>query len=825
MHRVTRTYADPLACPACGAAIEAPTRCPGCGLSLAGPVAAELFRTLQHADQLLARLRAEPTPMTPVAAPVAPAPAAPAPPQGAPVFTEAAPRRNWTVPLILLTLGGLCLAVGGLLFIAVAWYILGPSGRTAVLVLMTVGAGVATGLVARRGLALAAETLAAVTAAFLTADLLGARLAGWVDVAWPSWLVVTGTVVALACSAGLLALRGTGLRLTLLQCVGAGAADLAALSALSLDSPAATGTVMAVAGLGAALALRRADQPIVRWNACAVALLGWLEVALVGLGRTLDSLPTHDADAIVPLVVAGLLAAPLASPSRLVPAAPYALRVVGGVVAGWLFVLAASAWFVDSLEEAVVVAAVVAVGAAALALLLPPRASLAGVFRWLATTAAGGTALVALAWLVALGWAVLRAVEEGLRGTGDWLLDYERWLVDHPAPWTAAVAGAAVAAAVATWDLGRVRSAGPLTWLTAAVLAVGAAVLGHVTLAIAVVGVLGVAAVLQVLAVLTAGRRAPHWVAASVLAAAALAVATYDTAVLAVTALLVAAVAAVVLAAGSPLESRGAALALPPLVGLAAATTASVRGLSAEDGALAAIGTVLLVALSVGLLGWARRLGEEGHRLLYAATLATTLALTALGAGARENTAWASLALTGQAAAAAVLGIRHRSRLIGAAASALGLVALWLRLGDQDVTTPEAYTLPLAAVVLAFGGWAFWRDRSTRSWPMLGPGIGLAVVPPLVLALGDPVSLRALWLGAGCVALVAVGAACRWQAPLVISAAALALLVLAELAPYAVAWSWFSISVVGLGLLLAGVLWEHLASAGRRTWGHVADLR
>ena len=68
---------------------------------------------------------------------------------------------------------------------------------------------------------------------------------------------------------------------------------------------------------------------------------------------------------------------------------------------------------------------------------------------------------------------------------------------------------------------------------------------------------------------------------------------------------------------------------------------------------------------------------------------------------------------------------------------------------------------------------------------LLAPGLTLATVPSLLVALDDPTSLRALLLGLGCLVLVLAGVALRWSAPLVVGSVVGAVLVLRELAPYA----------------------------------------
>src|SRR4051794_38281991 len=62
---------DPRICPECRAALDTAATCTGCDLRLTGPLAGELWRTMQIADSLVERLRAQArTPVT-VGAPAA----------------------------------------------------------------------------------------------------------------------------------------------------------------------------------------------------------------------------------------------------------------------------------------------------------------------------------------------------------------------------------------------------------------------------------------------------------------------------------------------------------------------------------------------------------------------------------------------------------------------------------------------------------------------------------------------------------------------------------------------------------------------------------
>ena len=135
--------------------------------------------------------------------------------------------------------------------------------------------------------------------------------------------------------------------------------------------------------------------------------------------------------------------------------------------------------------------------------------------------------------------------------------------------------------------------------------------------------------------------------------------------------------------------------------------------------------------------------------------------------------------------------------------------ATWVRLADLGVTAPEAYTLPTALVLLALGIDRLRRDPAAATEVTLLPGLVLATLPSLLWALGDPVSLRALLLGAACLVLVLAAVHLRWSAPLLVGAVVGAILVLRELAPYvAQTPQWLAIGLAGAVLTVIGVTWE-----------------
>ncbi|HMU36783.1 MAG TPA: hypothetical protein PKA04_08145, partial [Marmoricola sp.] len=126
---------DPTLCPECRSILSGDARCPACGLQLQGPAAVELWQTMQRADQLIdqLRLQAAAAPV-PAATPARPTPTGTAPP---PPMRRPVKKPSASVPVILLTLGGLCVMVAAIVFVAVAWGSLGVGGRTAILGLVT----------------------------------------------------------------------------------------------------------------------------------------------------------------------------------------------------------------------------------------------------------------------------------------------------------------------------------------------------------------------------------------------------------------------------------------------------------------------------------------------------------------------------------------------------------------------------------------------------------------------------------------------------------------------------------------------------------------
>src|SRR6478736_5712503 len=209
---------DPTLCPDCRALLDPTATCTACGLEVTGPLAAELWQRMVAADTVVEQLRAlsgrsVPTPSTVTTDALTPAPPA-GPSIGLPSFprSETGPARtkllpSASVPVVLLSLGALCLLVAAAVFVAVAWSVLGLTGRTLVLLGVTGLLALAAVAVTRRSLRGAAETLWLIVFGMLSVDLLGAQSAGLAGLDALDWrgtgaligltLFVTGLLVGL----------------------------------------------------------------------------------------------------------------------------------------------------------------------------------------------------------------------------------------------------------------------------------------------------------------------------------------------------------------------------------------------------------------------------------------------------------------------------------------------------------------------------------------------------------------------------------------------------------------------------------------------------
>jgi hypothetical protein len=818
-------YADPEVCPCCRESLPyAATRCDHCHTVLTGTTAEGLFRTLALADRLVAQLTAS----TPVREPVVVGPGGPAHPPllspldpVQPVYPAAtwapSPRRGMSaasVPKILLGLGATCLLAAAVVFLVVAWSDLAMGTRTAILLTLTAAAAVTTGWMARRALPAGAESFGVLFLGFLTLDVFGADNAGWLgDLSGQGFTVLLGSVLLVAgLGTAYAAARAAVPALVGGQLVGVAGAVLVAAGCYALADYSTVMLVAAAVGTGAlAVAAGKLRLAVAAWCAGGVTFVWWFALVVDGTDR-IGPAPTltgvwSDVHAW-PMLVAAALAVATAA----LPRVPQDLRLVGPATGVTIAAYVAVAPALDEPETtlALVGLAVVAVGSA-VALLAR------GAWRWVCVVPTG-LAVVLLAALAAMRGAAALGT---LLGQGVWQLRADERLQvfdDLGGAWAVLLPACVLGAALAVLVFLRVAEvplrpgpdvAGTLTVLAAAV----APGLYAVPLWSALVPQ-GLAIVVLLAAARVRGQ--VPLAGAALLGAVALGTALAND-WLGAAALLVLVVVALTASLRGPRPARiaGDVLLAPAAAGL----TWSVLHLA--DGPVAVWWAVPVVVLA-GLAAVTRPVLE---RELSAALTACVAVAVALADPSGLDQTWLAVYLTLAGVLVMVSALVHPSRRhLGWLGLTLLTLAQWVRLQEIGVDQVEAYTLPLALVLLGLG-LVQMRRRDVSSRAALAAGLSLALGPSLLVALTDPVSLRALLLGLACLALVAAGVGLRWSAPLVAGATVGLVLVLREAAYAQVVPQWVVIGLVGTVLTVVGVTWERRLAELRAAAGYVRRLR
>ncbi len=854
---------DVTVCPDCRARLDPYGTCTDCGLALNGPLAGELWTTMQHADGLVERLRAlsRPVPAAPpvrhpvrhpvrqVSAPVGVPPLTPnLPPTLPPTPAHAAPRRRLpaaSVPVVLLSLGGLCLLVAAVVFVAVTWSLLGLTGRTLVLVGVTALLAVAAAVLTRKGLRVAAETFWVVVAGMLTLDLLGAQSAGLAGLDSLGWrgtgALVGGSLAGLGVAVGLWARSQAVGRLLGPQVIAlVGGLVVTATDVWAASDPAVAAAVaVPVLGVLAVGLLRRLD--VTAYGLLTLAGLAWLQLLGCGVLRLAEDVPASAWWAELrgwPLLVASLTAAAVVHLPR-VPALvrPFA---AGAALLPLTLLTVGPLGSTGATRFAITAALVVA--ALGLVAGTGPRA-----WAWgAAPLAALGGGLAGL-WVVVAPWPLLLPV--GSAGTVG--LDAVVTSAADGAPgWTLLVLAVAVVAAAA--GLVRLLPAAGRPEALPAVATLAAAVVPLAALAL-VLGVqppvwLGVLA--GVLATCVAGggawwardRVLPGLVGAAgtaYLAALTVVLATVDDLLLGAVATLF---GLLVAGAAARRERAGAEATTVVLieVGAALGGTALVAWLTLA-GVEPGVRAVALAAYA-GLLAL---LAAPLHRLpaprLAQEAAAAVLALVALADATDGDLAGRgvlALSLLVLAASAALTAVLNRDRvLIGWLAVALTGASTLARLDLRD-TQPELWVLPLAALLVGVAVARGSRQaRPTGERSTLGSGLAVAAVAVAAIALDRTPT----WVSAGSALLVALPAAALFvrvehRSPVTVTqpgtrdhgaGEALATVVLAVLAGATAGWAVAGVTDLGATTFVAalaayaGLVGALAAPATRRTTSRV----
>lgn len=791
----------------------------------------ELARLDAHRAQLLARrdwllrvLRA-------------PAPAAPAPSR-----PEATPRSAQNV---LLTLGGVLLTVAAVAFTLVSWGAMGIGGRAAVLGAVTSAALLAPVALLRKGLRSTAESVAALGLVLTLLDAYALH-----RVALPETGALSYTATAAAVLAAVWA--GYGAALTRLR-IPLPAAVLAAQLPLPLGALAVDGGVLSFAW--AALTTAVLDLLVARRTAPAPAgITAFVTAGALGAAPLLTGLalsagtPLRATPLLLACAAVLLYVAVRTAPAALATAALAGLALTAAA-GGLLRAVLPEVWTVPGYALcAVVLAAVALRGRETLAVARPTALASVGAVRRGLACAGGGVLAVALVW--ALPPVAVGLLAPLAREAAPWSGAHAKPLLDEfpaTAPLVLALAAAALATLPRLWAR---CGALALVWALLTALPVSLGLPYPATLALLLLTAAAALGVAVRPTVLTGGLPVPEpavpagaapaasaprsaepaeavaWAAfagglASALGAVALGLdvraATF--AALGVVLALFAGVAVLGTGARRLVGACGAVLAAAGLVG---------AGAVAAQAGPAVTGLVLLVvpAGTVGVGAWLRRrpvaVAVEGT--------GAAVALCALGLTVGRPALLAlALALAGVLAAATA--VRPERRPVASwAAAVLFLLATWVRLAVWEVTTPEAYTLPVTVPALAVGVLRRRRDPEASSWTAYGPGLAVTLLPSLLAAWTDPQWARPLLLGLGALVVTLLGARFRLQALLVLGGTVLALDGLHELAPYVVQVvgalpRWLPPALAGLLLLGVGATYEQRLRDARRLRERLGRMR
>lgn len=288
---------------------------------------------------------------------------------------------------------------------------------------------------------------------------------------------------------------------------------------------------------------------------------------------------------------------------------------------------------------------------------------------------------------------------------------------------------------------------------------------------------------------------------------------------------------AVIAAAAASLLVAVGARALG-LIGVSAGSVSGIFELWVLSGA------GILIAAAAALGGESRRLSTTlvatalvGSTLLKIAALTATADAAGAGlraiaviialSGAHVLLSWLRPAALASWMPALALGLAGATALYYLAAFVVGV----------DGAPPfEWATVPVAAAWTASGAIRLRRNPATRSWPALGGGLALLLVPSLLADYSDSPLWRVVGLGVVGIAVLLIGLVTRLQAPFVLGGIVVLLHGLAQLWPWLSSlydptawWLWFGIG--GILLIVVAARYEKRVQNVKNAVAMVGALR
>jgi hypothetical protein len=318
--------------------------------------------------------------------------------------------------------------------------------------------------------------------------------------------------------------------------------------------------------------------------------------------------------------------------------------------------------------------------------------------------------------------------------------------------------------------------------------------------------------------------------------------------------ILVGSISAVLLVLGSLVRGRAqlrpyldaAALtgflgALIVACGRGIAHTAAGFGAARQDDArldawLAATAVVLAVAAAgqgskrAGDSAWTARAAQG---LLVVAIAVVLLFETVAFSSADLGTARAitlPLVFAGLYVAGAVVDRMPLTALVARAALAAAVVAACVGLASGAVDDVETVAVPIAVALLITGARRLASTPGARSWPTLGAGLAVLLLPSLVATLDDRPVWRLVAIGVVAIAVLVVGLRLGLQAPFILGAVVALVHGIATFAPqiravYELTELWVWAGLGGILIIVLAARYERSLGTAKRVVRGIAGLR
>ncbi len=248
-----------------------------------------------------------------------------------------------------------------------------------------------------------------------------------------------------------------------------------------------------------------------------------------------------------------------------------------------------------------------------------------------------------------------------------------------------------------------------------------------------------------------------------------------------------------------------------PLIALAAGVTIAVMWARTTSRPLWLAEALLAASVALAAVPTLLEIVDGESALVRAAALFTALALAHI----------ASAATSARPVAGPVFGWTTLGVLVVG-----GVIAL----ASAQVDPFDLVTAAIGIALIGAGWFRMRRSPELGSWPALGPGLAVLLIPPLFADFTDPQLWRIVTLGIVAVVVLVVGAVRRLQAPLLLGGAVLLVHALVQLWPwitdlYEAVWWWLWLGIAGVLLVVLAATYERQLRLARGTIRSIAALR